>query len=358
MSLTGHLDVFPLEEVLRLLSRSYKTGCLRIDTPEQHGRVYVDSGSLSFATISSDDDFRRQLASSGLVSDEGLRSSEIGGRALAEVLHPGVNLHQLTDLVREEVVESLFRIRRPGRGQFVFNVDVNPRYRLDQSFDVELCIAEADRRAAEWADVELVIPNIDLPLRINGEAPNGEPVTLAPSTWRLIAAFEGTATVRGLSDRLGTSRFRAAKDLSGLIRAGLVVSASPAPPEEPALAASYAAPASAPYGDAAPWAPAPTQEPPAPAAADHDRSWWEEPYSSQTPPAPAAEAAPPPAEEPEPEAEPTLSNAFLDRVFSQLEDNPEGESAETEEQPAPDQGTLGYGFLKRRRMSSIGLDDV
>jgi hypothetical protein len=52
-----------------------------------------------------------------------------------------------------------------------------------------------------------------------------------------------------------------------------------------------------------------------------------------------------------------LSDTFLDRVFSQLGENPEGQTAEPAE-PKEEQGSLGHGFLKRRRMSSIGLDDV
>ena len=67
-----------------------------------------------------------------------------------------------------------------------------------------------------------VIPNIDLPLRISPEAPNGEPVTLAPNNWRLVAAFDGSGTVRSLADRLGVSRFRVAKDLTALTRSGLI----------------------------------------------------------------------------------------------------------------------------------------
>ncbi len=353
MSLTGHLDVFPLEEVLRLLSRSYKTGCLRVDTAEQHGRIYLDSGSLTFATVGSDDDFRRQLAASALVSEEGLRGVEIGGRSLAEALKGDVGPHQLNDLVREEVVESLYRIRRPGRGQFVFNVDVYPRYRTDQSFDVELCVAEADRRSADWADIEVVIPNVDLLLSLVGDAPHGEPVTLAPNTWRLVAAFEGSASVRGLAERLGMSQFRVAKDLAGLVRAGLVAVQQSAPPviEEP-LAPS-------PVMENVETAPEPvgyTWSVPAPEEpAGHDRSWWQEPVV----PGAAAEAVPEPAAEGVEETGPVaLSDAFLDRVFAQLEDHPEGQSTPPADQTETEQGSLTHGFLKRRRMSSIGLDDI
>ena len=412
MSLTGHLDVFPLEEVLRLLARSYKSGCLRVDSPDLHGRIYLNNGSLALATVGSDEDLRRQLTHSKLVGEEALRSAEIGGKSLNEVTSDSSANQAVNDFFREEVVESLFRIRKPGRGQSVFNVDVAPRYRADTSFDVELCVAEADRRASEWADIESVIASIDQPLRISAEAPNGEPVTLAPNTWRLVAGFEGPGSVRSLADRLGLSRFRVAKDLTALVRNGLVEADAPAPAEpEPIAVAAYeevrSTPGSTGFGwrehvEASPaqtmYQPEPTRDEPqrpeyaqpeyatfdqgpAPAESvyhasppsepalesvgqawaptdpqwaepqkaepqkgDHpdsyNQGWWTEPVDAGVPGESPADPDTDKSTEP--------SDTFLDRVFSQLDENPEGQG--TPQSPT-------HGFLKRRRMSSIGIDE-
>jgi len=422
MSLTGHLDVFPLEEVLRLLARSYKSGCLRVDSPDLHGRVYLNNGSLALVTVGSDEDLRRQLIASKLVGEDALRSAEIGGKSLNDVASDNGGHQLLDDFFREEVVESLYRIRKPGRGQFVFNVDVAPRYRADTAFDVELCVSEADRRAAEWSDIESVIPNIDLALRISSEAPNGEPVTLAPNTWRLVAGFEGPGTVRSLSDRLGLSRFRVAKDLTALVRSGLVETATAAVEPEPVAVARQEEPVLANASTGFGWresvevvtAPAmsepeppayepPAYEPPQPtyAPADYQASYAQpepvesiynpftspepqvEPVLEQTYTQPEAimpeeigpeetrESAQPdsynqgwwtePAEGGDaPQGEPTAelpvdpdkpadpADTFLDRVFSQLDETPEGQGSS--------HGTT-HGFLKRRRMSSIGADE-
>jgi hypothetical protein len=418
MSLTGHLDVFPLEEVLRLLARSYKSGCLRVDSPDLHGRVYLNNGSLALVTVGSDEDLRRQLISSKLVAEDALRSAEIGGKSLNDVAADDGGRQLLNDFFREEVVESLYRIRKPGRGQFVFNVDVAPRYQSDTAFDVELCVSEADRRAAEWSDIESVIPNIDLAMRISPEAPNGEPVTLAPNTWRLIAGFEGSGTVRSLADRLGLSRFRVAKDLTALVRSGLVEPATPAvepqpvpvtrqeeapfsnastgfgwresteivptpamskPEPEPYEApqttyapsdyrqASYAQPVvddpvyspfTSPEPDVEPVLeqtrtqpedlrpeeirPEETSETPYPDS--YNQGWWTEPAEAGDSP-----QADPTAELPiGDESTADSAETFLDRVFSQLDETPEGQGSS--------HGTT-HGFLKRRRMSSIGADE-
>jgi hypothetical protein len=413
MSLTGHLDVFPLEEVLRLLARSYKSGCLRVDSPDLHGRVYLNNGSLALVTVGSDEDLRRQLISSQVVGEDALRSAEIGGKSLTDVASANGGNQALGDFFREEVVESLYRIRKPGRGQFVFNVDVAPRYRADTAFDVELCVSEADRRAAEWADIESVIPNIDLSLRISPEAPGGEPVTLAPNTWRLVAAFEGSGSVRTLADRLGMSRFRVAKDLTALVRGGLVEATTSIAAESGPVAVSqeepvrsdagssgfgwresvevvsaqvmsepepsvYEAPqpeyATSDYGQREPAAeavynpfitPEPVAEPvleqtyaqteettPAEIGSEktgesappdsYNQGWWTEPADADVP------EGDPTAETPDPDKPADPADAFLDRVFSQLDETPEGQGSS--------HGTT-HGFLKRRRMSSIGADE-
>lgn len=441
MSLTGHLDVFPLEEVLRLLARSYKSGCLRVDSPDLHGRVYLNNGSLALVTVGSDEDLRRQLIGSKLVGEDALRSAEIGGKSLNDVASDNGGHQLLDEFFREEVVESLYRIRKPGRGQFVFNVDVAPRYRADTAFDVELCVSEADRRAAEWSDIESIIPSIDLALRISPDAPNGEPVTLAPNTWRLVAGFEGSGTVRSLADRLGLSRFRVAKDLTALVRSGLVETATaataaepepvavardeepvqsnastgfgwresvevvPAPAmfeaEPPAYEApqptyapsTYGAPSNS--GQVGDYAQA-SYAPPEPAESvynpftspdpevetvleqtytqpagnlseeirsegngpdgngseearesaqpdSYNQGWWTEPAEADAP------AGDPTAELPvDPDKPADPADTFLDRVFSQLDETPEGQGSP--------HGTT-HGFLKRRRMSSIGADE-
>jgi hypothetical protein len=339
MSLTGHLDIFPLEEVLRLLSRSYKSGCLRVDSPDLHGRVFLSNGSVSLATVATDEEFRRQLFASGLVREDALRSVELGGRTITDVVSPEIASSRLGEFVREEIVESLYRIRRPGRGQFAFNVDMNPRYPTGQGFDVDACVADADRRAAEWADIESVLASIDLPVRMTADIPDGEQVTLQANNWRLLAAFDGKATARGLADRLGISRFQVAKELATLLRAELLeiieqptVATAPQPTFHSTVPNEVVAEAAPVIGETLVIEetqledPVPANVPAAESVDSHNKSWWVEPEKSE-----------------KQEAEPGLGDGFLDRVFAQLEQ----ETEETvEELPTP-------SFLKRRRMSSI-----
>lgn len=272
MTLTGNLEIFPIEEVLRLLARSRKTGCLRVDSAAQQGRLFIAGGALTFATTVSDDDVRRQIINAGLVTEEDFRRVDLSGSTLSDVLAPHVNPSSLTDFVREQIVESLFRVRKAGGGQFDFMVDVAPRYPTGQSFDPEVAIAEADRRGVEWADIESVVPSLTVPYRLARNLPDENPITIQPATWRFLSAVESGAGVTELADRLGLSTFRSAKETAHLVRINLL---------EEMPASTFTPPVSE---------PAPVE----------DRSWFTPPAAMPVEPEPSYEAAP--VSEPEPAA--------------------------------------------------------
>jgi hypothetical protein len=219
MSLTGNLEIFPMPEVLRLLSRSKKTGCLRVDAADTHGRVYLAGGAITFANTESDDLVRQALINAGLVSDDSLRKT--GGSLMESVLE-GVDPNAITDFVREQVVESLYRIRKPGHGEFEFAVDLQPSLQTGQQFDAEVAVAESERRAAEWADILESIESLDTPIRMVSELADDNSVTIAAPTWKVLASLEGGTSVRELAYRTGMSEFRAARELSGLVKSELV----------------------------------------------------------------------------------------------------------------------------------------
>ncbi len=336
MSLTGNLEVFPLEEVLRLLARSRKTGCLRVDGTGHQGRVFLQGGSLTLAMTGSDEEFHRQLLAAGLVAESDLRQVEAGSATLADVAAPSI-----TEFVREYTVESLYRIRKPGSGAFDFVVDLQPRYPTGQIFDVEVGIAEADRRANEWAEIESVIPDLDLPYRMVPDLPEGEEVTLGSAAWKILAGLAGGTTVRHLAAYLGSTEFRAARDLADLARRHLVVAVTE--PTTADVPESAATPTESPHDES--WFA--VEEPAAPTASQPEEpsateGWWE----SQEP-EPAPETSPD-----QPASTPADSDRFLESVFSQLETDDDGAEETTDEAD----GGFNMGLLRRRRMGAAIRD--
>ncbi|MDH4117430.1 MAG: DUF4388 domain-containing protein [Acidimicrobiia bacterium] len=222
MSLNGNLEVFPLEEVLRLLARSRKSGCLRVESGGVQGRIFLTNGSLAMATVASDDELRRRLIASGLVLESDIRKIELSGSPVSQSLAPEVNPSEFSDFVREESTEGLYRIKRSGRGTFDFLVELAPRYPSGQSFDAEVVVSEADRRALEWEDIESVLPSMSQPLRMVATLEGEDTVTLSPSTWRILAALGGGASTQVVADHIGWSEFRTAREMASLVRNRLV----------------------------------------------------------------------------------------------------------------------------------------
>lgn len=389
MALTGNIEVFPLPEVLRLLARSGKNGCLRVDAAGVDGRIYLHEGALSLVTVASDMDLADQIASSGVVDRSRIESRDTVD--LPDAIADGRSSDDLTDLVREHVVESLYRIRRPGNGTFEFLVDAESRFRTGQSFDAEQIVVEADRRAADWSDIEQTISDMNLPVRMVRELQESEVSVNAP-TWRVLASLEGGSSVADIARLLGTTEFRAAREVASLIRSSLIEpaagSAQAAPvgeippasvPESPPTTPSvspgstgswFSAPVEAPEPEPtvdatsepdatpSPWATAQADPKPDPQPSTELTDPWSRPSDSEQAPAVSSE---------ESSAEPTgnrggwwaeamgpadeMSNVdtdeFLDSVFSETD----GGGAEPEEESG-----FSMGLLRRRRLGPMAKD--
>lgn len=360
MSLTGNLDVFPLEEVLGLLSRSHQSGCLRVEGPGA-GRIYLERGSISYASVEPDEALAAQLLAAGIVTDQTLRQAELSNSSLAEALAPDTSAGALSDVIREQCVEGLYRIRKPATGPFAFSVDSRPRYATGQTFDIEMLVADADRRALEWADIEQAVP--DLAVRWHMvPAIDEESVTLADTAWSFIAALGGTSSVEQVAARLGLTSFQAARRMAELSRSQLVemestAVAAPALPEalgvgSPEPAGSVAAVVGG-LGEISPW----LDEVEQPVVqAPVERSWWE-----------AEKADELGTDTPEHVESEKDDESFLESVFGALESDeaaaPEPADDSTEEDPEADDDrqvndedqvgeNSGSGLLRRRGLGA------
>lgn len=326
MSLSGNLELFPLEEVLRLLARSRQDGCLRVQNSDA-GRIYMEGGALSFATVEGEDAIREQVQAAGLATEEALSRLEVSDGSLTEALAPGISSSALTELVREHSVESLYRIRRSGEGHFEFVADARPRYRTGQSFDIETLVAESDRRAAEWADIQTVVPDLSTTWRMVREI-DEESVTLSDTAWRFLAALEGACSVENLAGRLGLTTFQTARHMAELSRAKLVEPVTVSEPQPVDFETETPAFESA----------QPVEDP--------DRSWWNE-ENEPTEEAPTPIAGFDAADDLGSETEDIeTDDSFLETVFSELEKSEQADASDVGED---DQG---FGLLRRRGLGS------
>lgn len=223
MALTGTLESIPLPEVMRMLARSRKSGCLRVDAGGLQGKVYISDGWLTYATTRRDQDLRADLLSAGMIDEAGWKFVERREQGIADVLTDGHNRDDLTHFISEQITDVFFRLSRPGHGTFDFGEDVGPHYPTEQQINIEVCLEEAEKRIAQWRHIEEVIPGVNFRLRMVQELPeSASEVTITADTWRLLSAINGQGTVEEVAGRLGGTDFQIAQVMAHMVRQGLL----------------------------------------------------------------------------------------------------------------------------------------
>ncbi len=350
VSLSGNLSFVSLDEVLRLLIRSRQRGAVEVRGRSITGRVFVAGDGVDLATTLDDGDLREHLKRSGLLDESRFKSVEGGQATLADIAN---DVDALGALMREMAVESLYQLL--GRGE-VFQVyeAQTTVYAAPEPFELEALLADAHRREAEWAEVTRVIPDMAATVRFASDLGSRDRVEIPRDGWRVLTQVESGSSVREMAQRLGTTEFWTARVAADLV-------------EDELLVVEYATPAAAPaVGEET----AETVK-----EFDPNQSWWEEPEPEEEPEptevaddhveladelkateeAPPAEApdyevvgGPLAADEESSEVEED-TEAFLEKVFSELEGGSED----------PDEDEEGFGLLRRRRMGALrdGIDE-
>lgn len=358
MSLSGNLGFVSLDEVLRLLTRSDQQGAVDVSGDELHGKIFVTKGGVVLATTSDDAGMHRHLVKSGLVEEDFLNDVEDGRKTLASLAekHDGA----LIEFLRELTVESLYQLGLRGSTFQVYE-GVESRYASPEVFDLESLLNDAKQRLTDWTEVSRTIKHLNQTIRLRRDLGDREEVKVKADAWKVLCEIGTGSSVSEIAERLGTTGFWTARVAARLVRDDLVV-LEDVHAEEPIadeVTDEYEASAEE-HGD------------------DSDESWWEEPGDEvevETATEPEAEptavesaqeeesrsifgaykprrSEPSPAEEESHPATPTLvedsepaeveedTEAFLEKVFSELDSDDEPEEE-------------GYGLLRRRRLGAI-----
>ncbi|HUG07499.1 MAG TPA: DUF4388 domain-containing protein [Acidimicrobiia bacterium] len=373
MSLSGNLGFVPIDEVLRLLTRSKQQGAVDVTGEGLRGRVFVGRGGIDLATTSSDTELHRHLVNSGFADERMLSRVTSAETTLAAI---GESNQALIALLREMTVESLHQIAERG-GDFEVHEGLTTPYASPKSFDLEALLQDAEDRRREWATVAERVPDLSTPLRFRRDLGDREEVTIKVDQWKVLSEIGNGASISEIADRLGTTEFWTARTTAHLVDTALimlestsapVVDSEPVEPELAEMDDGYSAQddsASDPepvetvepveHESAQPVFAAPQDSPEE--DVDPSESWWQEPQDEQEPVAEEGSAAPEvvseglseiPAVEDSHDEDDEVdgddvegdTEAFLERVFSELETSePEAEE--------------GHGLLRRRRMGTL-----
>lgn len=384
MALSGNLGFVPLEEVLRLLMRSDQRGSVEVRGEDVRGRIFVGKKGIALATTTEDRDLHKHLVNSGYVDDAFLRKV-VSGESTFSDLHDRESA--IIDLLREITVESLYHLGTKG-SSFEVTEGASTAYASPRPFELEAALDDSRRRADEWAAVQESISDLETTIRMNREAGDQDEISLNREAWRLLCEIGNGASVAAIAERLGTTNFWIAKVAAEMAERQLIVfndgwSEQPAP--EPVQTPSY----SEPTPSAESWWVEPQDDTPAfaedepsfdaevqmtddhdgvyeQAADEADSSEAEDAKESRFghfawPARPddtfaAANEAPVGDEQGETAADSFEgadeqaveedTEAFLEKVFSQLDGNGNGNGkVDVEEE--------GHGLLRRRRMGSV-----
>lgn len=210
--------------------RSDQRGAVEIRGEDIRGRIFIGKKGIALATTAEDRDLHKHLVNSGYVDDTFLRRVVTGESTFADL---GEQEGQVVDLIREITVESLYKLKAKGV-TFEVAEDATSAYGSPRPFELEAALDEAKARAEEWANVHEVIADLDAQVRMNRDPGDRERIEISREAWRLLCEIGAGASVKSMAERLGTTEFWVARVAADMAEQELLTLSEATVVEEPA----------------------------------------------------------------------------------------------------------------------------
>jgi hypothetical protein len=236
MAIEGPLRELGVHDVFQLLDLTRKTGALRIRSAlrDNDGVVQFRNGRVVGASMR-DENHRlgQMLVKAGRVTAEELlgalkiRIQPGETRRVGEILVAlgAISQRELDRQVRRQVESVVFELLSWSEGYFSFEEGVSEFDEGDDAtaLTAEALLMEAARRIDEWARMADRIPHADVvPALSDAEADHAATLDLRPHEWQVLAAVDGTSSVRTIAASVGLSEFDAARVIYGLLSTGVL----------------------------------------------------------------------------------------------------------------------------------------
>lgn len=185
MPLQGTFDVLDFSTVLELLAFRAMTGRLHVRSRSFTANLFLVDGQIVGA-----DQSEHQAAA-------------------------------ITGDVAQRAQEICFELIGTDRGNFEFHLG-NPNGPVGGTvISVTDALDEAQRRLAEWQELQRLIPSLDVQPRLVSELDPGE-VTLDREQWRILTAVDGRRNLRSIARALAMSDFEVCRAMRNLLEARVV----------------------------------------------------------------------------------------------------------------------------------------
>jgi len=232
VNLEGSLDAFGLPDVFALLASTGKSGGLMLrrvahTAPSVQGVVWFRDGLICGASSDrSRASLVRRVVGSGAVDDAALRQAVAravsGGVGVARALLEAgaVEPELMRQAATDQVIDAVFDLLRWPEGDFGFDQSAADVDDVGVSLDHQRVLAEAQARAAAWAELETLVPSPDSVLAV--PVVLHEDPLVSRDEWALLSLVDGRRRVRDLVELTGCGEFAVTTTLAQLVQRGLL----------------------------------------------------------------------------------------------------------------------------------------
>ncbi|MGH2813455.1 MAG: DUF4388 domain-containing protein [Actinomycetota bacterium] len=242
----GDLGLIGVPDLFRAIADESRSGRLslsrQVDEEAQSAIVYFREGDTYHARlIPSGTRLGTRVVSAGLVSNEDiekaleLQKEPDESRRLGQILIDSklVRADQLEAIVRQQIEDTIFEVLRWDGGEFAFEPQAEIEEDVKIEISVENLIMEGARRFREWHHITRRVPTLEAVPKFSESDDDPVEVALTPEEWALVSRVDGRSTVLELGSECGFTDLEAARTVSGLVGAGLLVLALPVGTEYP-----------------------------------------------------------------------------------------------------------------------------
>lgn len=228
--LEGRLEVFPLPDVLRMVSSGGLTGTLRVAGEGGSAAIHLLNGEVYLGLAGAPEGLGERLVDAGLITRTQLwwildERQRAGGGRLGDLLVEKGILPRgaLEPFAEEALAETISVMLLMDRGTFAFDQGEAPAEELGRSIPVGDLIREWSRRVEAWEAIRRRIPSTSAVLRMV-PAPLGarRGIGLEPDEWRVLTLVDGRRSVAEIAAAGGRSEVETCKALFGLVASGLL----------------------------------------------------------------------------------------------------------------------------------------
>jgi len=232
MALVGNTKDFNLVQLLTLVHRGRKTGCLEIRTKEASARVYFRDGKLVCAERSDHQlSFAEALVKAGrltqevhkqVITDYGPKTDK--GLVLLLEDQGYLARESALDVACGQAIEVMQFLFTLADADFRFDQGLPaPEEKIPVAIGLEGVIIEGSRQMEEWEVLQEQIPDLRMIVRFaDQQAERMNNVQLTGDEWKIITQIDGRSDVATIAELNGINEFRIRKIIFGLMSAGLV----------------------------------------------------------------------------------------------------------------------------------------